>query len=51
MILQGDPVQDLGPIGDAWTGVVYPAVTLALSVLVSWYLYWHFVRKRRHEGR
>lgn len=50
MILQADPVQELAPMGESWTGIVYPAVTLVVSVAVSWYLYWHFVRKRWHEG-
>ncbi|HLE46875.1 MAG TPA: hypothetical protein VI818_01155 [Candidatus Thermoplasmatota archaeon] len=49
MILEADPVRDLGVVGEPWMGVVYPGVALTISVALSFFLYWHFVRKRRHE--
>jgi len=41
-----DPAASLRPLGEAWVGIVIPGLILAVSVAVSAYLYWHFVRGR-----
>jgi hypothetical protein len=41
-----DPAATLQPMGEAWVGIVVPGLVLAVSVAVSAFLYWRFVRAR-----
>lgn len=47
MMLQVDPTATLRPLGEPWIGMVVPGLILAVSIAVSAFLYWRFVRAPR----